>query len=167
MALKRITNNKVTSVKSQKVASLPLKSKVYPYYKDLYEEKEYLNISEVICRSMSLGESYKVEKHISNKLAVAFCFKTDGTWYTCGFIELGELSTSAKINNSSTILVLADLLDEVVTCSKGYTLFMNTNEYHDCKAIAAAAAISKYWTKVKTYINPGTKNMLTLWVTNN
>lgn len=167
MALKRTTKSKVTSVISKKVRPLPKKPKVYPFYTYPDENEEYSNISDVINDDMGSGESFDVTKHLSSLLTVDFSFTTDASQHTCGFIEVGELSTNARTDYPSSINALSGLLDDIVTCSKGYTLFMNTNESKCCKAIAAAAAKSAYWVKVKTYLNPGSKNMLTLWVTNN
>lgn len=37
----------------------------------------------------------------------------------------------------------------------------------DSKSLEIALPLSKHWVKVKTYKNPSSGNMLTLWVTNN
>lgn len=164
MALKK-TKSSVNTVKSVQVKKL----KKYPFYidNDDNDDDQYEDLSIIIAGKLHNCESYSITRYANEKESVNFSFEADASTYTCGFLELGDLSTDAVSNNKSNIINLSNLLDEIVTCSKGYTLFMNTVNKGDCLKIEKALTISKYWTKVKTYINPGTKNMLTLWVSNN
>ena len=165
MALKKST---VTAVNKKTVNPIKPKAKQYPIYVDTEEsDDEYLNLSDLITDVLHNEIEFNIQKYSDEKDFVDFHFEAESSLYTCGFLELGSLGTNARIANPKKIDALSNLLDEIVTCSKGYTLFMNTDTTPVCTAIAKALSISKYWVKVKTYINPGTKNMLTLWVTNN
>ena len=163
MALKKSI---VTSVTKKTVKP---KVKQYPIYVDTEEsDDEYLNLSDLITDVLHNEIEFNIQKYSDEKDFVDFHFEAESSLYTCGFLELGHLGTNVRVSHSpKKIADLSNLLDEIVTCSKGYTLFMNTDTTPVCTAIAKALSISKYWVKVKTYLNPGSGNMLTLWVTNN
>ncbi len=163
-----VNSKKVTPVSKRKVQPEKIKPKQYPVYEDNEgDEQEYLNLSEIINSKLHNQDCYNITRYQSEKNSVNFEFEAEASEYTCGFLELGNLATDVKHTSPEKVAQLSNLLDEIVTCAKGYTLFINTNGDRDCITIAKALSISKNWVKVTTYLNPGSGNMLTLWVTNN
>lgn len=157
---------KVTSI-VKKVVEKPKSS--YPYYVDEHEygdDNKHNSLSGILDgEDVPNMEQLSVTKHLSVTEEVYLSAYINATEHTCGFIELGNLS--AKYPKGKPKL-LADLADEFVQNAGGYTMFMNTNGADaPSKNLEAALPLSKHWVKVKTYKNPGSGNMLTLWVTNN
>lgn len=162
---------KVTSIVKNVVAKKPEPTSSYPYYEGGNGYKEYNSLSKLVDdvynnELSETGEEYDLSKTISTKETVEFGYSVESAPNTCGFLELGNLSASAP--NEKSYPHLVELLDAVVQYSNGYTLFMNTNGKKGVSnLLEKVLPMTKHWVKVKTYKNPGSGNMLTLWVTNN
>jgi len=161
---------KVTSI-VKTVVSKPVSKPIYPFWEDKnsYNEKKYGSIKDFlddqnsgdIVEKCTINLSY----NISAKEVVTVEFIASAATHTCGFIELGDIGVNYPKGNPKS---LADAMDEMVVNAGGYTMFINTNGVDsDSKSLEIALPLSKHWVKVKTYKNPSSGNMLTLWVTNN
>lgn len=156
----------------KKIVSKPVSKPLYPHYvdnDDYRDEKKFGSLKDLLDDNdydfIQERSSLNITKHLSTKEEVGFGAKIASAVHTCGFIELGEIGVSYPKGNPKT---LADLMDEIVVNASGYTMFINTNGVDsDSKSLEIALPLSKHWVKVKTYKNPSSGNMLTLWVTNN
>jgi len=161
---------KVTTIVKKVITKQEKPVKKYPYYVDNEEYDEHPAFANMMedkydDTSVDEGTDYGFSKVIDEKGdEVFFSYEVSAAVHTCGFLELGELSASSSDKN---LLHLADLLDGVVSFANGCTLFMNTNGAGHSKILEKALPLSKHWVKVKTYKNPRSGNILTLWVTNN
>lgn len=161
---------KVNTIVKRVIAKQEKPVKKYPYYADDegHEHLTFANMMEEKYDDASVDEGiiYGFTKVINEKNDKVYLrYEVSPAAHTCGFLELGELSVTAADKNLSH---LVDLLDSVVGFATGYTLFINTNGTSSTsKTLEKALPLSKHWVKVKTYKNPGSGNMLTLWVTNN
>lgn len=164
--VKAIINKRVNATKSKPAPKKKVEDK-YPYY--TLDEEEFKNAKDYLEETGGFYikdiDDLEFVKFISNRKVVKLQFSTDPATHTCGFIEVGDLSCS-KVTKEDAVH-LADLLDNLVILSDGYTLFMNTNGESYSLYLERALPLTKNWNKVKVYKNPGSGNTLTLWVTNN
>lgn len=140
----------------------------YPYYREENKDMRFDSLkslmNEVYCNDVSEYGEVNLSKQLNSNEFVSFDCEINATRHTCGFHEVGDLSTKCLDANLSH---LVEILDSLVLNANGKTMFMNTNGKYDCIILEKALPKCKYWTKVKEYNNPNSGNTLTLWVTNN
>jgi len=166
---KPVLPGKVTPIIKKVVAKQKKSVEKYPYYIDARDEEKHLTFANMMEDKYDgeaiNGVNYGFTKVINEKEEVFFGYDVTAAPHTCGFLEIGEINVYCS--SEKNLSHLAELLDNMVGFSKGYTMFMNTNGIDDSKILEKTLPLSKHWVKVKTYKNPGSGNMLTLWVTNN
>lgn len=82
--------------------------------------------------------------------------------YCCGFREVGDL----QLTKGTKIEFITNILDALVV-KNPYTMYINTNAKGSSIEYEKALAKCKYWQKVKTYKNPGSSSIITLWISKN
>lgn len=160
-------NKKITPVKKKILPKVSSEDK-YPYYREENKDMRFDSLKslmeEIYDNDVPECEIVNISKQLNSNEFVSFDCEITATTYTCGFHELGNLSTKCLDANLSH---LVEILDSLVLNASGKTMFMNTNGKYDSKILERALPKCKYWTKVKEYNNPNSGNTLTLWVTNN
>lgn len=167
---KKITVKTVNQIVKKVVTRKVVEVSKYPSFEDKNGSK-HANLSRAMnadgYENMASIKSndYIIIKNIGPGQELRFEFAVNATEHTCGFLELGDLGITDSTRNFKEV---AQLLDEIVECSGGYTLFMNTNGKTAASILLEKALpFSKHWAHIKKYNNPNSKNTLTLWVTNN
>ena len=109
------------------------------------------------------GDSYIITIKTSEKDKFNFKFNTSSSSHCCGFIELGDF-TMPYYENEIQTEALRVLFENFGSHSE-FQLFTCTID-DGCKILEDALKECKHWTKVKSFDNPNTNNLITLWVSN-
>ncbi len=157
--------NKATAIKKNKVT--PKSKTLTSYPKFQANGNESSNLDEVMKDEIenNEGEGLGINVRLSaGSPRVSLHFSEQENQFCCGIRDLGELSISSNF----PIPTATKILDSFIKNShKGYTFTMSTNGIGQNKTFELALAKCEYWTKIKTFKNANSGNMVTLWVSNN
>jgi len=109
---------------------------------------------------------------IANSEGKTLSFNIESSPGTCGFLELIELG-SDKLNIKDTTALkeyakMFDLLFKVLWATdQNFTVYLNTNGTRQTSTYENFLPLCKTMKKIKTYINPNSRNTLQLWVSTN
>lgn len=150
----------ITKITNKKVASP--KKKIEPTYRNNNNNFECICVEELLS---DLNDDFdfeyaSVDVELDNKTV---SFETTGLKNCCGVIELGNL----ECQNTVKLDDLAEFLDGIVSIGGGLTFMINTVSSGSCATFEKALAKCKYFTKVKSFKNPNSGNIITTWLSNN
>lgn len=108
-------------------------------------------------------DSYKITIKTSEKDIFNFKFSASSTHHCCGFVELGNFSMPYYENKTQTEALR--ILFENFGKHTEYQLFACTVD-DGCRILEDALEECKNWTNVKSFDNPNSSNVITLWISN-
>lgn len=133
----------------------------YPLF--YFEDLEIKNLKNFAQDIRDDGDLYEITIKTSEKDKFNFIFRTSSSVYCCGFIELGDFTMPYYKNEDQTEALR--ILFENFGSHSEFQLFICTIS-NTCLILENALKQCKNWTKVKTFDNPNTNNLITLWVSN-
>lgn len=159
-------NSKIMAdkVKVNAVKVNPLKKKEILKYKDLDYNVEYSTLEELV--KPLISRIIEDEDQCRNNLLFSkkkFSFRITQLEHCCGISELGGFIVDRTIN----IEDLTKFFDLLVAGITNHTLIINTNGIDDSKTLETALVKCKNWTAVKKFKNHNSRNMITIWISNN
>lgn len=122
--------------------------------------KKFDSISELLEEWEFDYEDFEIKVKYGDKYTINFYFSTAEQPLCCGIREMGSLS-NAVLNNKDMDIVFKKLFKDI----QNRTLVINT--------ISTQKQWEKYlnktelFSKTKVFINPGTKNKITMWTSTN
>lgn len=107
------------------------------------------------------GDPITLIWHTDVKTKIRFDFSTTVLAHCCGIVEMGDIRIDKGMPKDELDKVFNILLED------GKTLVINTIPDTARLPLIEYLKTSKYFTAVKTFKNPRTKNDITIWISNN
>lgn len=127
-----------------------------------YDANDFKSLDNFLSDFIEVSQNVLYFEYKTIKGVKKLVFEVNGLPYCCGTYEFGHLEASLDFPQSAFNSIMEQLLSY-----KGKTIVINTNGKDDSIMWEKLLKGSKMFTDVKKFVNSGSKNTITMWVSNN